>query len=149
MPVDLLNVSEIIAQICSQVYVKKALFDKFNSAEIVQRLISFGVDATDTSFTNQFQLKIYQNAKSLIYAGNVELLDYKSRYADVASPNEELKAIKLINGNKIDHDSKLGDKKVGKDFSDARMAFVWLCSNEPPESVSNFAMPVILGTKRR
>lgn len=149
LPVDLLNVSEIITQICSQVYVKKALFDKFNSAEVVQRLMSLGVDATDTSFTNQFQLKIYQNAKSLIYAGNVELLDYKSRYADVASPNEELKAIKLINGNKIDHDPKLGDKKVGKDFSDARMAFIWLCSNDPPESVSNFAMPVILGTKRR
>jgi hypothetical protein len=149
LPVDLLNISEVIGQICSQVFVKKALFDKFNSAEVVQKLISFGVDASDTSFTNQFQLKIYQNGKSLIYGGNVELLDCKSRYEDVVSPNEELKAIKLINGNKIDHDTKLGDKKVGKDFSDARMSFIWLCSTEPPDSISNFSMPVLAGARRR
>ena len=148
LPVDLLNIADIIEQICQQVYVKKALFDKFNSAETVQRLISYGVDAEDKAFTNAFQLKIYQNGKSLIYGGNVELLDYKPRDPKVCTPNEELKAIKLINGNKIDHDSKVGDKIVGKDYSDARMGFIWLCSSDPPEDIKYFSMPLIAGARR-
>ncbi len=148
LPVDLLNVADIIEQICQQVYVKKALFDKFNSAETVQRLISYGVDAEDRAFSNPFQLKIYQNGKSLIYGGNVQLLDYKPKNPKICSPNEELKAVKLINGNKIDHDNKIGDKLVGKDFSDARMSFIWLCSSDPPDSVKNFSMPVIMGAQR-
>lgn len=148
LPVDLLNVADIIEQICQQVYVKKALFDKFNSAETVQRLISYGVDAEDKAFSNPFQLKIYQNGKSLIYGGNVQLLDYKPKNPKICPPNEELKAVKLINGNKIDHDNKIGDKLVGKDFSDARMSFIWLCSSDPPDSVKNFSMPLIMGAQR-
>ena len=143
-----MNVADIIEQICQQVYVKKALFDKFNSAETVQRLISYGVDAEDKAFSNPFQLKIYQNGKSLIYGGNVQLLDYKPKNPKICPPNEELKAVKLINGNKIDHDNKIGDKLVGKDFSDARMSFIWLCSSDPPDSVKNFSMPVIMGAQR-
>lgn len=148
LPVDLLNISDVIEQICQMVYVKKALFDKFNSAETAQRLISYGVDAEDKAFTNAFQLKIYQNGKSLIYGGNVELLDHRPRDPRVCSPNEELKAIKLVNGTKIDHDNKVGDKLVGKDYSDARMGFIWLCSSDPPDSVKNFSIPTIIGARR-
>lgn len=149
LPVDLLNVADILEQICQQVYVKKALFDKFNSAEVVQRLMSFGVDAEDKTFSNPFQVQIYQNGKSLIYSGYVELLDYKPRYNDIASPNEELKAIKLINGNKIDHDNKLGDKIVGKDYSDARMSMIWLVSTDEPDMIKNYSMPILMGTSRK
>jgi hypothetical protein len=149
LPVDLLNVADILDQICQQVYVKKALFDKFNSAEIVQRLMSYGVEAEDKAFSNPFQLQIYQNGKSVIYSGNIELLDYKPRYNDVASPNEELKAIKLINGNKIDHDNKLGDKRVGKDYSDARMAFIWMCTTDEPEAIEHYSMPILMGARRK
>lgn len=144
LPVDLLNVADILETICSQVYVKKALFDKFNSAECVQRLISYGVDAEDKDFSNPFQLQIYQNAKSLIYTGLVELLDYKSPYEElykkVISPNEELKAIKIINGKKIDH-----DKDKTKDFSDARASAIWICSTDEPAELTNFSMPTIQG----
>lgn len=149
LPVDLLNVSDILEQICQMVYVKKALFDKFNSAEVTQRLVSYGVEAEDKSFSNPFQVQIYQNAKSIIYSGNIELLDYKPSKSDIATPNEELKAIKLINGNKIDHDSKIGDKRVGKDYSDARTSMIWITTQDEPEEILHYAMPLLLGARRR
>lgn len=147
LPVDLLNVSEILTHICRQVHVKKALFDTFNSAEVLQRLMELGVEAEDKTFSNPFQVKIYTNLKSLIYAGLIELLDDPGQYAhldDYIPPNEELKRIKLINGNKIDH-----DPEYSKDFSDARAAAVWLCSTDEPESTSHFAIPTIVGVKLR
>ena len=148
LPVDLLNVADIIELICRQVFVKKALFDKFNSAEVVQRLMSYGVDAEDKNWSNPFQMQLYQNLKGLIYTGQIEFLDYKSPYEgiypNVVNPTEELKALKIINGNKIDH-----DKDKSKDISDARAAATWLCSMDEPESVKHFAMPSIKGAKRK
>lgn len=140
LPVDVLNVADILGLICSQVHVKKALFDKFNSADVVQRLISYGVDAEDKNWSNQFQLQLYQNLKNLIYTGRIELLDHTVDYG--LNANEELKNIQIINGNKIDH---MKDKS--KDMSDARAAAVWLCSNDEPEMTSNFSMPIIIGVK--
>lgn len=143
LPVDLLNVADITEQICKQVHVKKALFDKFNSAEVVQRLMCYGVEAEDKNWSNPFQLQLYQNAKALVYTGQCSLLDFQSRYEGVLAPNEELKALKIINGNKIDHDP---DK--GKDFSDARVGAMFICSNDEVEATEHFAMPVLSGAKR-
>jgi hypothetical protein len=140
LPVDLMNVAEIIEKICQQVHVKKALFDKFNSAEVVQRLMQYGVEAEDKNFSNPFQVQIYQNLKGLIYTQNIELLDH--HVDEGLNANEELKHIKLINGNKIDHDP---DKS--KDFSDARCAAAWICSMDEPEEIEHFAEPVIFGAK--
>lgn len=147
LPVDLLNVADILEMICMQVHVKKALFDKFNSADVVQRLMMFGVDAEDKNFSNPFQVQIYQNLKGLIYTGNIELLDHTvdDIYDEKRlNANEELKAIKLINGNKIDH-----DKDKSKDFSDARAAAAWICSTDEPQQTEHYAMPVIMGASGR
>ena len=144
LPVDLLNVADVIEMICRQVFVKKALFDKFNSAECVQRLMTYGVEAEDKNWSNPFQLQLYQNGKSLIYTGQVSLLDYKSRYPNVLSPNEELKAMKIINGVKIDH-----DRDKSKDMSDARMGAIWICSMDETTATEHFAMPVISGARRK
>jgi len=140
LPVDLLNVADVLSMICSKVHVKKALFDKFNSAEVVQRLISYGVDAEDKNWSNQFQLQLYQNLKNLIYTGQIELLDHTVDYG--INANEELKHIQIINGNKIDH---LKDKS--KDMSDARAAAAWLCITDEPDIGKNYSMPAILGVK--
>lgn len=144
LPVDLLNVADILELICRQVHVKKALFDKFNSAEVVQRLISCGVDAEDKNWSNQFQIQLYQNMKSLIYTNNIELLDHTVDDTKKLNANQELKSIRLINGIKIDH-----DKDKSKDFSDARVAAAWLCSTDEPETASHFSMPTIAGAIRR
>lgn len=140
LPVDLMNVAEIIELICMQVYVKKALFDKFNSAEVVQKLMAYGVEAEDKNFSNPFQMQIYQNFKGLIYMHGVELLDHTVPDEAYLNANEELKAVKLINGNKIDH-----DKDKSKDFSDARASMTWICSMDEPELLEHFAMPIISG----
>lgn len=148
LPVDLLNVADVVEMICKQVFVKKALFDKFNSAEVVQRLMVYGVEAEDKNWSNPFQLQIYQNFKGLIYTGQVDLLDYTSPYQgiypNILNPNDELKSIKIINGNKIDHDS---DKS--KDFSDARAGAIWICTTDEPQAVEHYAMPEIAGAKRK
>lgn len=143
LPVDLMNVAEIVESICKQVHVKKALFDKFNSAEVVQRLMSYGVEAEDKNFSNPFQVQIYQNIKGLIYTQNIELLDHVPLAEGSMGANEELKHIKLINGNKIDH-----DKDKTKDFSDARAGAVWICSMDEAESTEHFAEPVLMGAQR-
>lgn len=143
LPVDLLNVADVIEALCRQVFIKKALFDKFNSAEVVQRLLSYGIEAEDKNFSNPFQFQIYQNLKSLIYTGQVALLDHTRDDPRHLNANEELKALKLINGNKIDH-----DKDKTKDISDARASFVWLCSTDEPEATTNFSMPLLAGAQK-
>ncbi|MEK5060947.1 MULTISPECIES: hypothetical protein [unclassified Paenibacillus] len=144
LPVDLLNVAEILEMICQQVHVKKALFDKFNSADVVQRLMQYGVEAEDKNWSNPFQLQIYTNLKGLIYTGMIELLDHIIPDETHMNANEELRHMKLINGNKIDH-----DKDKTKDFSDARAGASWICSTDEVESIEHFAMPVIQGARRK
>lgn len=144
LPVDLLNVTEVLEKICSQVYVKKALFDKFQSAEVVQKLIGMGVEAEDKNFSNPFQVQIYNNLKSYIYTNNIELLDHTLPDGEKRdNANEELKHLKLINGNKVDH-----DPGKAKDFSDARAACVWLVTTDTVEPPKHFSMPVLLGARR-
>lgn len=144
LPVDLMNVTEILEKICSQVFVKKALFDKFNSAEVTQKLMSLGVEAEDKNFSNPFQVQIYTNLKGYVYTNNIELLDHTiDDDSKRKNANEELTYLKIINGNKIDHDS---DKS--KDFSDARAAAVWICSTDEAIPPTNFAMPLIAGAQR-
>lgn len=143
LPVDLMNVASIIESICQQVHVKKALFDKFNSAEVVQRLMQYGVEAEDKNFSNPFQVQIYQNMKGLVYTQNIELLDHMPDEG-IMNANEELKHIKLINGNKIDH-----DKDKAKDFSDARCGAAWICAMDEPEETEHFAEPMIFGARRK
>lgn len=144
LPVDLLNVAEVLEMICQQVHVKKAIFDKFNSADVVQRLMQYGVEAEDRNWSNPFQLQIYTNLKGLIYTGMIELLDHVIPEETHMNANEELRNLKLINGNKIDH-----DKDKTKDFSDARAGATWICSMDEVESIEHFAMPVIQGARRK
>jgi hypothetical protein len=147
LPVDLMNVADILEMICKQVFVKKALFDKFNSAEVVQRLMLYGVEAEDKNWSNPFQVALYSHFKGLVYTNQATLLDYRSRYEGsfgIVSPNEEMKAIKILNGNKIDH-----DKNSSKDFSDARVAAFYLCSTDEPSDLEHFSMPSIIGAKRK
>jgi hypothetical protein len=144
LPVDLLNVAEVVEKLCSQVFVKKALFDKFNSAEVVQKLMTMGVEAEDKNFSNPFQVQIYTNLKSYIYTDNIEFLDHTiDDGSNRLSANEELKFLKLLNGNKIDHDP---DKS--KDFSDARAAAVWITTTDEVIPPTNYAMPMLLGASR-
>lgn len=137
IPVSVQNTIDIVECICERVYVKYALMDKFNSGAMVQKLQMFGVDAEDKVFSNPFQLAIYTQFKNLAYTGQIELLD-------LPTPNQMLKDLLIINGNKIDH-----DKDKEKDTCDARVASIYLCANDEPEETTNYSMPTILGAKRQ
>ncbi len=137
LPVDLLNVADILEEICKRVHVESALFDKFNSAECVQRLQLYGVDAEDKSFSNPFQVSIHTHLKGLIYTGFIELLDYPEA-------NEDLKHLKIQNGNKITH-----SEPYGKDLPDARAAAAYCCYNSDVEEVEHFSIPAMFGARRK
>lgn len=136
LPVNVQNTIDIVEAICERVHVKQALMDKFNSAAMVQSLMRFGVEAEDKVYTNPFQLKIYTHFKNLAYTGQVELLD-------VEGPNDMLKHILLVNGNKIDH-----EKDREKDTADARVTAIHLCASDEPADEGNYAMPTIHGASR-
>lgn len=136
IPVNVQNVIDVVEWICQNVYVKKALMDKFNSGAMVQKLAELGVEAEDKVFSNPFQVSIYTNFKNLAYTGQLELLDDETA-------NSDMKHILIINGNKIDH-----EKGRGKDTCDARTAAVFLCSNDDPEELEHWSMPSIMGASR-
>jgi hypothetical protein len=136
IPVNVQNVIDVVEWICQNVYVKKALMDKFNSGAMVQKLAELGVEAEDKVFSNPFQVAIYTNFKNLAYTSQLELLDDETA-------NSDMKHILIINGNKIDH-----EKGRGKDTCDARTAAVFLCSNDDPEEVEHWSMPSIMGASR-
>lgn len=146
IPVSVQNVIDIVEVICEKVYVKKALMDKFNSGAMIQKLNEFGVEAEDKVFSNPFQLTIYTQFKNLAYTGQLELLDLddENEKDPMKKPNENLKRIQIINGNKIDH-----EKGREKDTCDARVTAVYLCATDDPEEETNFAMPVIFGVTRQ
>ena len=155
VPVDLINVEDIVAQLCGAVYVKKALFDSFNSATLTQKLVDMRVEADDKVFSNKIQYEIYSNMRSLINSRHLQLLDYASPYSGfyhqgikIMSPNDELKYLQRFilpgGGVKIDHDH---DKT--KDFSDARAASFFLCSNDEPMQDLNDSPTTIIATRRK
>ena len=146
IPVSVQNVIDIVEKICQRVYVKKALMDKFNSGALMQKLAELGVEAEDKVFSNPFQIAIYTQFKNLAYTGHLELLDLDDHDEKdkMNKPNENLKHILIINGNKIDH-----EKDREKDTCDARVAAVYLCATDDPEETANWSMPSLLGAVRR
>lgn len=128
MPVDILNVKDIIIQLSSFFNIKKVTFDKWNSASTIQELIENGIPAEDMSFSRGQQVEMYRNLRSLVYNNlikwpNNTLLCY------------ELQKLQLINGNKVDH-------PVGgsKDLSDAIAGVAWWCSEEIPQNAWIFSL---------
>lgn len=144
IPVSVQNVIDMVEIICRRVFVKKALSDKFNSGAMIQTLQMMGVEAEDKVFSNPFQLAIYTQFKNLAYAGYLELLDTDDiNNKKIDNPNDNLKNILLINGNKIDH-----EKDREKDTCDARCTAVYLCANDDVEEDTHYAMPSIAGAQR-
>jgi hypothetical protein len=110
-PVDLLNVDEIIMFLAKHYDVKRVTFDRWNSAQSIQALVAYGIDADDMTFSTTEQYLMYRYLRLSLYNNMIELP------VDDALQNE-LKFLKDKNG-KIDHDL------YGKDRADAVAAVVW------------------------
>lgn len=128
MPVDILNVKDVIIQLSSYFNLKKVTFDKWNSASTIQELIENGIPAEDMSFSRGQQVEMYRNLRSLVYNNlikwqNNPLLCY------------ELQKLQLLNGNKVDH-----PPGGSKDLADAVAGVAWWCSEEVTQDVWIFGL---------
>lgn len=144
IPVSVQNVIDMVEIICTRVFVKRSLSDKFNSGAMTQKLLDMGVEADDKVYSNPFQLAIYTQFKNLAYTGHLELLDLDDENnAKKDNPNDNMKNILIINGNKIDH-----EKDREKDTCDSRCTAVFLCATDEVAEEEHFAMPTIMGAQR-
>ncbi len=128
-PVDYVNVGETIVQISKKVYLKKGRFDKFNSAEGIQRLLDAGIDAEDMSFSLSQQMKMYIGLRKLIHSIGIELPRDKEL-------KEELENLQLVNKTKVDHPKKFpSGRKGSKDIADGVASVAELIMEEEVQGI--------------
>lgn len=66
IPVDFLNVEDIIRELCSKFNVVMVRTDHWNSIQLNQSLMDSGIDAESVFFSNQTQLKMYDTWQKLV-----------------------------------------------------------------------------------
>lgn len=111
-PVYFPDVERVILELLAAGYrILGVSFDRWNSAESIQRLQSTGVHAEAMTFTQPQQLEIYEHLKTLVYN---ERITMPAKGPAIATLNRELRRLQLLRGSKIDHPQ--GDSK---DLADA------------------------------
>ena len=110
--VSITDVQKAILHIHKYRPLSKITADHYNSAETIQRLRSFGINAEVQHYSNKLQVAMYDLVRMLLHEGRLVLpnnspLSLKLR--------KELSQVQLIRGSKIDHPSQHGSK----DLSDA------------------------------
>lgn len=113
-------------------------FDRWNSAETIQRLGAAGLFAEALTFTNPQQLELFENLKTLAYTDRLVL----PRAGPAAERlRHELRRLQLLRGIKVDH-----PKGEGKDLADSVAAACFrayqdepLAMGEQPVAVSTLA----------
>lgn len=103
------NVEDCIREINNYYRLYQVAFDRWSSAESIQRLFSDGIPTKQV----QTKLEMYETLKYLIYTGLVEL-PYNERLLT------ELRQLNLIKGVKVDH-----DVRGSNDYADAICRVVW------------------------
>ena len=86
------NVGEILIELCKKLKVMAVVFDKWNSAMLIEILNKNGISSFDITTTSQDYLFL----KELIYTGRISLI------ADSLQV-QELKKLIMLRGNKVDH----------------------------------------------
>lgn len=92
-------------------------FDRWNSAESIQRLGAAGIYAEAMTFSNPEQLQMFNHLKTLAYT---EVLTLPREGPAVERLRRELRRLQLLRGSKVDHPS--GESK---DLADAVAAACW------------------------
>ncbi len=75
IPVDLLDIEDKLLQLARMYNVDTVTFDRWNSANSIQRLFAEGILAYDYSFSASQQLEIYRNLKTLVHNDMISLPD--------------------------------------------------------------------------
>jgi hypothetical protein len=72
-PVDLLQVDEVIETIARMYNVRRVTFDRWNSAQSIQKLVAMGIDADDMNFSNADQMAMYRYLRLCFSNAMIEL----------------------------------------------------------------------------
>ncbi len=136
-PVDVLNVTAVLEQLAKTIAFRKVMFDRFNAPHQIQRLIELGIDAESKQFSNDFQLKLYDTLKGLVYTYNIEITRHVNGVPSEKHINQ-LKHIRLTAGKKITH------KELGKDLADVIAGLAWLISSAETTDDIHLVMPSLL-----
>jgi hypothetical protein len=118
VPVDMLNVRDVIVQLCAWYPVVQVTFDQFQSAQVVQELLELGINAKQLSFSRKQQLQMYRALKLLVYN---DLIRWPSDAWDALRP--QLRYL-IQRGDSITHDERVSRK----DLADAVAAAAWFAS---------------------
>jgi hypothetical protein len=112
-PTDFMNVEEIILELAPYITLRDMTFDHWQSAMIIQRLYSKGVNTREwkSSFSQQVQRDIYLTLRDWLYAERIQLPDPSVSPA-AAQLHKELIELKLMNGRRIDHPKPRGSKDL-------------------------------------
>lgn len=105
------NVDDTIISLNDYFYVKKVVFDQWNSTESIQRLFSRGILTEKTKASDN--MRKYELLKTLMYSGLVELPENDRLH-------KELRQLNSIKGVKVDHPAE-----GSSDFCDAIARVVW------------------------
>lgn len=130
IPVDLLDIEDKLLHLARMYNLDTVTFDRWNSANSIQRLFAEGILAYDYSFSASQQLEIYRNLKTLVHNDTISLHDDMTL----------IRELKIKNG-KIDHDI------AGKDYADAVAAVVWAASGEGETDVQRLVRET-MGSRR-
>jgi len=115
-PVDFLNVTDVLITLCELFPISKVTFDKFQSAESMQKLLSLGINAQQLSFARGQQVQMFEALKAAVYGGSIRWPAQQHERVQ-----KQLKYLKRKNGQ-ITHDVE------AKDLADAIAAMHWTAS---------------------
>ena len=115
-PVYFPGIYELCLGLVENLPVRMARFDKWNTADITQRLVSAtGRDIAEISFAGPEQYRRARLIKSMLYANQIVLLPNKER-------DREWRRLQRVNGGSVNHPKGIGESK---DIFDAESVAIW------------------------
>lgn len=117
-PVDFVHLMEFLPKLVSELDIKRARFDPWQTITITQQIVAeTSIDAAEISFSNPEQVRRGTLYKTMLYAGLLDLLPNARR-------DREVRRLQLV-GSKLDHPKPTAATQEGKDAYDAESVAVW------------------------
>lgn len=101
-PVDLRHVEKIVRELCGRFPVASVTYDTFQSAQTIQNLKSFGINAFETPYRTGYITQIYGELRNLVNAGDLVLYPHPRLIGEMKSLNYKI----LARGFQRSFDSK-------------------------------------------
>jgi hypothetical protein len=91
-PIDIMEIEKEIIDLCRRFRVDTVTFDQFQSAQTIQRLRSFGINAYETTFRTGYIAAIYGELKTLVNQGDLILYPHHQLIGEMKNVRYKLTA---------------------------------------------------------